>query len=82
MLPKDETGASQVAYYWEDGILMCKWALSAEEDSGCNTIYQIVVPVGYRAQILGLDHDNVNASRDKQNLLLPIEAFLLAWLEK
>jgi len=32
-LPKDKIGASQVAYYWEDGILMCKWAPSAD-DSG------------------------------------------------
>ena len=57
-LPKDEIGASQVVYYWEDGILMRKWAPSAD-DSGCNTAYQIVVPAGYRAQILSLAHDNV-----------------------
>ena len=57
-LPKDEIGASQVVYYWEDGILMRKWAPSAD-DSGCNTVYQIVVPVGYRAQILSLAHDSV-----------------------
>ena len=56
-LPKDEIGASQVAYYWEDGILMRKWAPSAD-DSGCNTVHQIVVPVGYRVQILSLAHDN------------------------
>ena len=57
-MPKDEIGASQVVYYWEDGILMRKWAPSAD-DSGCNTVYQIVVPAGYRAQILSLAHDNV-----------------------
>nr|XP_046272302.1 uncharacterized protein LOC124073826 [Scatophagus argus] len=57
-LPKDEMGASQVAYYWEDGILMRKWAPSAD-DSECNDVHQIVVPAGYRAQILSLAHDNV-----------------------
>lgn len=34
-----------------------KWAPLTDEDSGCNTIHQIVVPVGYRAQIL--THDSV-----------------------
>lgn len=59
VLPKNEIGTSQVAYYWEDGILMCKWAPSADEDSGWNITYQIVVPFGYCAQILSLAHDNV-----------------------
>uniref|UniRef100_A0A673AE92 Gypsy retrotransposon integrase-like protein 1 n=1 Tax=Sphaeramia orbicularis TaxID=375764 RepID=A0A673AE92_9TELE len=59
VLPKDKIGASQVVYYWEDDILMRKWAPLAEEDSGCNTVHQVVVPVGYCAQILSLAHDDV-----------------------
>ena len=38
---------------------MRKWAPSTDEDSGWNTTYQIVVPSGYRTQILSLAHDNV-----------------------
>lgn len=59
MLPKDKVDISLVAYYWEDGILVCKCAPSADDYSGWNTSYQIVVPSVYRVQIVSLAHDNV-----------------------
>lgn len=42
-----------------NGVLMHKWAPLADEDNGSNTMHQIVVPVGCRAQILSLAHNSV-----------------------
>lgn len=85
VVPKDEVGASQVAYHWEYGVLMRRWAPSAEEDSRCQTVHQVVVPVGYRTHILSLAHGNVlfgHLGISKNLLSQHIEAFLPAWLEK
>lgn len=45
-----------VGYFWDDGVLMRWWQPSDRERDGA---YQIVLPVGYRTQIMKLAHDHI-----------------------
>lgn len=54
---KDEVADKDVAYVWEDGVLMRKWSPS-EKDLSWKTVFQVVVPDNYREQILCLAHDH------------------------
>ncbi len=54
---KDEAVDKDVAYVWEDGVLMCKWSPS-EKDLSWKTVFQVVVPHSYREQILCFAHDH------------------------
>lgn len=45
-----------VGYYWEDDVLMRYWKPS---DSDRDVVYQIVLPIGYRAQIMKLAHEHI-----------------------
>ncbi len=54
---KDEAVDKDVAYVWEDGVLMRKWSPS-EKDLSWKTVFQVVVPHSYREQILCFAHDH------------------------
>ncbi len=45
-----------VGYCWDDGVLMRWWKPS---DSGRERAYQIVLPAGYRTQIMKLAHEHI-----------------------
>ncbi len=47
-----------VAYFWEKGLLMSKWK-PQQEELGWQEVQQIVLPSGYRQQILKHAHENV-----------------------
>ncbi|KAI2644687.1 Transposon Tf2-9 polyprotein [Labeo rohita] len=49
---------SGVVYFWEKGLLMRKWKPQREE-LGWQEVQQIVLPSGYRHQVLKLAHENV-----------------------
>ncbi|XP_028835757.1 uncharacterized protein LOC114790140 isoform X1 [Denticeps clupeoides] len=50
-----------VAYFWEDGVLMRKWTPPVADDLIWNSVFQVVVPLKFRSQVLTLGHDNVFA---------------------
>lgn len=54
---KDDLDKKPIAYFWDDGLLMRKWS-SIVSGSECNSVYQIVVPVNSRLQVLNLAHDH------------------------
>lgn len=47
-----------VAYFLDNGVLMRKWCPRSQEAVVWGSVYQVVVPTGYRRQILELAHDN------------------------
>lgn len=48
-----------IGYFFEDGVLMRKWTPSVADESGCDTIFQIVVPKCFQEQVLSVAHDKV-----------------------
>ena len=57
-LSVDEMPTVPVCYYKKDGILMRKWRPpDVPSDEAWNEIHQIVVPIGYRQDIIGIAHD-------------------------
>lgn len=46
------------SYYWEDGILMRKWKPPHSDAGDWQVRYQIVLPTGYRLQVLKLAHEH------------------------
>lgn len=46
----------KVAYIFENGLLLRRWANELDED--WNATYQVVVPSSYRSQVLSLAHDD------------------------
>lgn len=81
-LQKDEVSDKDVAYVWEDGVLMCKWSPS-EKDLSWKTVFQVVVPHNYHEQILCLAHDHSLSGHLGVNKTFSriIFLFLLAWFE-
>lgn len=49
---------SGVMYFWDDGLLMCRWEPDSD-DEDCQEVRQIVLPVGIRADVLRLAHEYV-----------------------
>lgn len=47
------------SFFIEHGMLMRKWKPRLVADAECSTVWQVVVPRGYRTQILSLAHDHV-----------------------
>lgn len=47
-----------VSFYWEDDLLLRKWTPPHSRDLGWNTVFQLVVPVKFRLQVLTLGHDH------------------------
>ncbi len=48
---------AKVTYFWENLVLMRKWRDGVHADS--QELFQIVLPVGYREQVLKLAHEHV-----------------------
>lgn len=48
---------SGVVYFWEQELLMHRWK-PQQEDLGWQEVCQIVLPAGYRQQVLKLAHEN------------------------
>ncbi|KAL0153020.1 hypothetical protein M9458_051619 [Cirrhinus mrigala] len=48
-----------IGYFFEDGVLMRKWTPSVADESGCDMIFQIIVPKCFREQVLSVAHDKV-----------------------
>ena len=47
-----------VAYFVDNGMLMRKWTSSLIKGAERGAVFQIVVPVIYRPQVLALAHEN------------------------
>ena len=59
-LSVDEMATVPVCYYKKDGILMRKWRPpEVPSEEVWNEIHQIVVPVGYRQDIITIAHDDL-----------------------
>lgn len=48
---------SASCYYIEDGLLMRRWVSRAETVDSWGAVFQVVVPLLYRAQVLAIAHD-------------------------
>lgn len=48
----------KVAYFIDDGLLMRKWCSNDDAEGDWSSVFQIVVPVVYRTQVLRLAHDH------------------------
>lgn len=48
----------KTAYFVDDGLLMHKWSSNDATDGDWSSVFQIVVPVVYPAQVLRLAHDH------------------------
>ncbi|XP_028847201.1 uncharacterized protein LOC114796860 [Denticeps clupeoides] len=59
VVDKANITANSVAFFWDKGILMRKWNPPTADDVGWNSVYQVVVPLKFRSQVLCLGHDNV-----------------------
>lgn len=46
-----------VFFFWERGLLMRRWR-PQQEELGWQEVQQIVLPSGYRQQVLKLVHEN------------------------
>lgn len=51
---------SGVMYFWDDGLLMRRWKPDIK-DENCQEVRQIVLPVGYRTDVLKLAHEHVTS---------------------
>ncbi len=48
----------KVAYFIDDGLLMRKWCSSNAAEGDWSSVFQIVIPVVYRTQVLQQAHDH------------------------
>lgn len=58
VVEKEKIDRCNVAYYWDDGVLMRKWS-PTEVTGQWSTTHQLVIPDSYRSHILALAHDHV-----------------------
>ncbi len=58
---RDKLLTVMVGYFWDEGVLICKWEPQSSERNDWLTVYQVVLPASYRSQILMLAHENVLA---------------------
>ncbi len=56
---REDIASKPIGYFYEDGVLMRKWTPSTSDNSGWDTIYQMVVPKCFREQVMSVAHDNV-----------------------
>ncbi len=57
-----ENPKARVAFFWDNGILMRRWKSGTYNDEASwNTSFQIVLPSGYRDQVLKFAHETVLA---------------------
>ncbi len=56
---REDIASKPIDNFYENGVLMRKWTPSTLDNSGWDTIYQMVVPKCFCKQVLSVVHDNV-----------------------
>lgn len=51
-VPLEEANKTKSAYFIKNDLLMRRWCSDVADDSEWNVVYQIVIPSGYRQQIV------------------------------
>lgn len=57
VVSREEADAKRAAYFLDDSLLMRKWTFRTGSDRDWSTMYQIVMPMAFRYNILSLAHD-------------------------